>query len=208
VLKSGHVCNRFYPFLLSHSCQSHFRRKCYRCIATPDQARRAGRRSHTAGSGGLRQASRSFISSNSSRSHPRTASMRSTSVGAAVRLFDCHAISATSLRLSIGSPCFKLTAVQRARTDLTVPCLLGPRTKPPPNSSPARATRGAGRFRWRHDARSNQHQAGSSLNAKPITPSTTRTAPAIISQRPSLRAWGVSSASALPISRQWSDDMQ
>jgi hypothetical protein len=71
------------------------------------QARRAGRRSHTAGSGGLRQASRSFISSSSSRSHLRTASIRSTSVGAAGRLFDCHAISATSLRLSTGSPLFQ-----------------------------------------------------------------------------------------------------
>ena len=72
------------------------------------QARRAGRRSHTAGSGGLRQASRSFISSSSSRSHLRTASIRSTSVGAAGRLFDCHAISATSLRLSTGSPLFQV----------------------------------------------------------------------------------------------------
>jgi hypothetical protein len=88
--------------------------------------RRAGRRSHTAGSGGLRQASRSFISCSSSRSHLRTASIRSTSVGAAGRLFDCHAISATSLRLSTGSPCFKLTAMQRARTCLTVPCPLRP----------------------------------------------------------------------------------
>jgi hypothetical protein len=87
---------------------------------------RAGRRSHTAGSGGLRQASRSFISCSSSRSHLRTASIRSTSVGTAGRLFDCHAISATSLRLSTGSPCFKLTAVQRARICLTVPCPLRP----------------------------------------------------------------------------------
>ena len=88
------------------------------------QARRAGRRSHPAGSGGLRQASRSFISSSSSRSHLRTASIRSTSVGAAGRLFDCHAISATSLRLSTGSPYLSSTAVQRARSDLTLPCFL------------------------------------------------------------------------------------
>jgi hypothetical protein len=47
------------------------------------QARRAGRRSHPAGSGGLCQASRFFISSSSSLSHLRTASIRSMSVGAA-----------------------------------------------------------------------------------------------------------------------------
>ena len=50
---------------------------------------------------------------------------------------------------------------------------------PPPNSSPARATRSAGRFRWRHVA----HYAGSWLNAKAITPTATSTAPATISQR-------------------------
>lgn len=88
------------------------------------QARRAGRRSHTAGSGGLRQAFRFFISSNSFRSHLRTASIRSTSVGAAGRLFACHAISATTLRLSTRSSYLSSTAAQRARIHLTLPCFL------------------------------------------------------------------------------------
>ena len=92
------------------------------CPLTPmtvaHQARRAGRRSHTAGSGGLRQASRSFISSSSSRSHLRTASIRSTSIGAAGRPFDCHASSATSLRLSIGSPLLQLDCCATCQNQL------------------------------------------------------------------------------------------
>jgi hypothetical protein len=73
-------------------------------------SRGAGRRSHAAGSSGLRQASRSFISSSSFRSHLTAASTRSRSVGAAgqIKEFDSRTSLATSLRLIIGLPLFQV----------------------------------------------------------------------------------------------------